>query len=120
MKRLRSRAPLAVLLALALACNFITSRLRPAPPASAIPVTGTNLTATPAAQPRPAYIPPGCENAAVATIPAATELAVPTPAIQANPPIDPATQLKVFDETARVISDVYVYPDFNGKDWNSI
>ena len=120
MNRLRSRTPLAVLLALAVACNFITSRLQLAPPPTAIPVTGITLTATPAAQPRPAYIPPGCENAAIATIPAATELALPTPAIQANPPIDQTTQLKVFDETARVISEVYVYPDFNGKDWKSI
>jgi C-terminal processing protease CtpA/Prc len=25
-----------------------------------------------------------------------------------------------FDETTKVISDVYVYPDFNGKNWNAI
>jgi C-terminal peptidase prc len=56
----------------------------------------------------------------VATLPPATELALPTSAIHANPPIDQKTQLQVFDQTVKTISDVYVYPNFNGKDWRAI
>ncbi len=119
------RIPLVALLVLALGCNFVTSTLRP----TAIPrLSGsiTTLTATPAATDTttglaaPAYIPPGCENAAIATIPPATELAQPTPAIAANPPINQQEQLHIFDEMVKTISDVYVYPNYNGKDWSSI
>lgn len=106
------RLPLIVVLISSLACNFVTRAFRPVP-----------ATPTPTSSPtplKPAYIPPGCEAAAIATIPPATELALPTPAIRANPAIDPKLQLQVFDETVKVVSDVYVYPDFNGKDWKSI
>jgi C-terminal peptidase prc len=102
------RVPLIVLLVLSLACNFIAKTF------NAVPSTPTP------APLKAAYIPPGCETAPVATLPAATELALPTPSIGANPEIDHRLQLRVFDETVKVISQVYVYPDFNGKDWNAI
>src|SRR5512135_911094 len=99
------RLPLVLLLILSLACNFITSALprSVAPVTAAVPVTGSSGTL------QPAYVPPDCAGTPVATLPAPTEQAVPTPAIQANAPIDHATQLKVFNETVKTISDVYVY-----------
>ncbi len=124
MQKLHSRFPLAVLLALALACNFVTNslpRARLAPtPAPIASGTATVAPGTATALPRPAYIPPGCESAAIATVPPATELAQPTPAIQANPQIDQSTQLHIFDEATKIISDVYVYPNFNGNNWQAI
>src|SRR5512138_1254425 len=111
------RVLLVALLALALSCNYITRRLAPAASPSA--TASATLTAV-ATEARPAYIPPDCEGVAIATIPAATELAQPTPAIRANPPISSEEQLRIFDKTVQTVSDVYVYPDFNGKDWNSI
>jgi carboxyl-terminal processing protease len=89
-----------------LACNFLTSKLAPLT-ARLAPLT-------------PAYIPSNCQNIALATIPAATALAQPTPELNANPEISPALQKRVFQETVDVINKVYVYPDFNGKDWPGI
>ena len=124
------RIPLVIVLVLSLACNFVTSAIstRLAPPAatgtststitstSVLPVTGASDTATL----QPAWVPPDCVGTPIATLPAATEEAVPTPAIQANQPIDQKTQLQVFNQTVKTVSDAYVYPDFNGKDWTAI
>ena len=114
---LSRRLPLIAVLIVSLACSFLTRSLAgaptPAPTASNTPtITATALAA--------AYIPPGCESHELATQPAATELAVPTPAIRANAPIDPQVQMRVFEKTVQAVSDNYVYPDFNGKDWNAI
>ncbi len=89
-----------------LACNFLTSKLAPLT-ARLVPLT-------------PAYIPSNCQNIALATIPAATALAKPTPELEANPEISQTLQKRVFQETVDVINKVYVYPDFNGKDWPGI
>jgi C-terminal peptidase prc len=66
------------------------------------------------------YIPADCAGTPIATVPAATEQALPTPSVQANRPIDQKTQLHIFDEVTKVISDVYVYPNFNANDWQEI
>lgn len=95
-----------------LACNFIADIISPP---TATPVS----TFTPEAL-TPAYIPPNCQNIPLATVPPATALAQPTPELQINPEVSKDTQLEVFDEMVPIISDVYVYPDFNGKDWNAI
>jgi carboxyl-terminal processing protease len=89
-----------------LACNFLTSKLAPLT-ARLYPLT-------------PAYIPPSCQSTALATIPASTALAKPTPELEANPEISHALQERVFQETVNIIDNVYVYPDFNGKDWHTI
>jgi carboxyl-terminal processing protease len=89
-----------------LACNFLTSKLAPLTE-RLYPLT-------------PAYIPPSCQKTALATVPAATALAIPTPELEANPVISTTLQERVFAETVNIINDVYVYPDFNGKDWTGI
>jgi len=40
--------------------------------------------------------------------------------VRHNPFITKADQLKVFEALAKVINDVYVYPDFNGLDWPTV
>ena len=95
-----------ILTASLLACNLLTSKLAPLT-AWLGPLT-------------PAYIPSSCKNIALATIPAATALAQPTPELHANPEISQALQQRVFMETVAVIYNHYVYPDFNGKDWRGI
>jgi carboxyl-terminal processing protease len=92
--------------ALLLAFNLLTSKLAPLTPRPGL------LT--------PAYIPSICKNTALATIPAATALAVPTPELEANPEISPALQQRVFEETVDSVNNHYVYTDFNGKDWHAI
>lgn len=107
-----NRIALIVVLIFSLACNFITSGLIPATSTPIPTPTSTPLT--------PAYIPPNCDGIALATVSPATGIAVPTPILQANPPISRNAQLKVFDRTVQIVTQVYVYPDYNGKNWNEI
>jgi carboxyl-terminal processing protease len=102
------------LIASMLACNFVTSSLTPstATPAPTLTATLEPLT--------PAYIPPNCQNVALATISPATALVQPTPELRANPEISKDLQQKIFDEVVDTIEQVYVYPDFNGNDWPAI
>lgn len=103
---------LAVIVVLfSLACNFITSAFEAPTPTPEIP--------TPVIL-EPAYIPPVCQNLPLATVPPATALAQPTPILQDNPEVSLDLQIQVFNEIVDVVEDVYVYPDFNGNDWEEI
>jgi carboxyl-terminal processing protease len=104
-----------------LACNFVTQMVypptaTPPPTATVAPTATASLTPTPVLQ--PAYIPPECAAGPLATIP--PELAVQaTPEIQVEE-VSPNEQLSIFRELGNVVEGVYVYPDYNGKDWNEI
>ena len=112
------RFTLIVIFLLSLACNTITKGFVRTPTETPIPPTTSVPSETPF--PTPAYIPPSCQNRAIATIPAATTIAQPTPALDANPSLAKEEQLKVFDELVDTINRVYLYPDFNGLDWKGI
>ncbi len=104
-----------------LACNFVTQMVypptaTPPPTATATPTATPTLTPTPELQ--PAYIPPECTTVPIATIP-------PDMAVQATPAgeiaeISQNEQLSIFTELGDVVEGVYVYPDYNGKDWDEI
>jgi C-terminal peptidase prc len=105
-----------------LACNFVTQMVYPPTPTPTATQTATptpTLSPTPTPTPLvPAYIPPEC-----AAIPLATNL--PEQAVQATPEVEiaevsQAQQLNILRELGNIIEDVYVYPDFNGKDWTEI
>jgi carboxyl-terminal processing protease len=107
-----------------LACNFVTQMVFP-PTATPVPPTPT-LTATPTASPTPtatplvpAYIPPQCDaSAPLATI--SPDIAIfPTPQYETKP-ITKQTQLQILKEIEQTVEKVYVYPDYNGKDWKGI
>ncbi len=99
------------LVALSLACNALSRRAEtPATPTA--PPTPVLL--------EPAYIPPQCANAPLATVPAATALAEPTPVLQANPTIAADLQLRVFEQVTGIVEDSYVDPNFNGVDWPAL
>lgn len=104
------RFALAILIVISLACNSVTRTF---------PATGTSPSVPPAALTGTpsVYIPQACLTVPLATIPAATALAAPTPFLQANPEVTGDLQLQVFNEVVGIIEKVYVYPDFNGKDW---
>lgn len=113
------RLPLVFLVVISLACNATNLKLG-SPPTGTPTVTFTftptptpTLTPTPLA---PSYIPSACANTALATVPAATALAVPTPVLQANPPITKELQKRVFEQVYAIILENYVDPDFNGVD----
>ncbi len=109
-----------------LACNVVTQAILPptaTPTATAtatVTATGT-ATTTPTTAPTvfaPAFIPPECATSPLATVPA-DQLVQATPAYSATE-ISKTEQLKVLDDLAKVVRDVYVYPDFHGNDWNAI
>ncbi len=115
---------------LGMACNTITRALEVptaslpptlAPPPTAVPLTTVAPTPTRADG---LYIPPGCENVPLATVDptevASHPLVVPTPTVEPNPTLSKDTQLAVFEDFAKTVSEVYLYPDFNGHDWKAI
>lgn len=124
------------LILIAISCNTITQAINGTPtPILDLPrltdtptVTAvTGATATPESISPPTdvpaggvYVPPSCQGQPVATLPAATTVAQPTPSLQTNPPIDQALQLQVFEELVQQIEAVYLYPDFNGVDWLAV
>jgi len=96
-----------------IACGLISQTPQSASPV--IPQTGATSAAS--ADPNSPYIPPQCAGRPVATLPAATTEALPTPSLGKNPPVTKDEQLKVFDEMTSIIPSLYVYPDFNGLNW---
>ncbi|MEP6896488.1 MAG: S41 family peptidase [Chloroflexota bacterium] len=112
------------LILLLMSCNFVTQLIvpptaTPQPTATLIPTLTSTATDTPAPL-IPAYIPPQCTSSPLATVPPDIALAQPTLDAQTNPPISQAEQLRIFTALTAKVDEVYVYPDFNGKDWESI
>ncbi len=126
------RSLLVVLLLVTLSCNTITRATIPVEPTLTPPPTATAAPTIPVVtetSPPPTrtvppilYVPPDCENIPPATIPPATTVAEPTatPLVAGNPQVSTDVQLRVFEELVSTIERVYVYPDFNGKDWPGI
>lgn len=110
-----------------LACNFVTQMIfpptaTPQPTPTLTPTATATATSTPSPTPTPllpAYIPPQCDaSAPLATIPPDVAI-VPTPAFSIKP-ISKTLQLYILDKVKEIVTQVYVYPDYNGKDWKSI
>lgn len=106
-----------------LSCNFVTQMIVP-PTATPVPTLTPTATATaspaPTATPLvPAFIPPQCDaSAPLATL--SPDFAIqPTPQFETEE-ISKRTQLQIVDEIERIVEQVYVYPDYNGKDWSGI
>jgi carboxyl-terminal processing protease len=68
----------------------------------------------------PKYVPPACQGKPITVVPRAVALAQSPTEIKANPPIAKEDQLKLFDALAKIINDVYVYPDFHGLNWPEV
>jgi carboxyl-terminal processing protease len=111
--------PLIPFLLAALACQAVfgawqaspTSPLSPSQTSTPIASVGTStpsltplptLTLTPTRAPSPTPPPPTSTN---------------TPTLN---PTETALQLQVFEELWEAINDNYLYPDFNGLDWNAV
>lgn len=106
-----------------LACSTVTNMIIP-PTATLTPSATITLTASPTATPTatplvPAYIPPECANKPLATLPAEAALA-PTVDVPANEQVAKDAQLDILEEVDDIVRTTYVYPDFNGRDWNEI
>lgn len=104
-----------------LSCNYVAQMIVP-PTATPLPtatVTATSTASpTPTATPlMPAYIPPQCASAPVATVPPDTYV---LPTLAPNVEISQSDQLNIVRRVGDIVDDVYVYPDYNGKDWVEI
>ncbi|MGE5376119.1 MAG: S41 family peptidase [Bacteroidota bacterium] len=113
----------AFLLVFLLSCNFVTQAIYP-PTATLIPTATATLTASPtptatAVPIVPAYIPQECASRPLATV-APEALVVPTEENQANAEISESEQMGILQQVDEIVRKVYVYPDFNGKNWNEI
>ena len=104
-----------------LSCNYVTQMIVP-PTATPLPTATATATTSPTPTSvalLPAYIPPECEAAPLATVPPDV-IAQATLEVQANSEISKSKQMRVLRDLGNVVEATYVYPDFNGKDWNEI
>lgn len=106
-----------------LSCNYVTQMIVP-PTATPLPTATATATATASPTPTPvpllpAFVPPECEASPLATVPPEV-IAQATTEVQANPELSKNEQLRVLRDLANIVEEAYVYPDFNGKDWNEI
>lgn len=112
-----------LLVLLLLSCNFVTQMIVP-PTTTPTPTFTSTATITPSPTPTatplvPAYIPPQCDaSAPLPTIDPNLSFR-PTPQFETKE-ITKQAQLRILDEIEHIVDQVYVYPDFNGKDWKGI
>lgn len=104
-----------------LSCNYVTQLIVP-PTITPIPTltpTFTHLPTSTATALVPAFIPPECDpTAPLATI--SPDLAIqPTPQYETKE-ISKRSQLRIIKYLEEIVDEIYVYPDFNGKDWTGI
>lgn len=116
------RFAIAILVLMSLACNAVTQWVVPAtatplPLPTATPIPSLTPTPVPLS---PAYLPPECTSVPLATVPPDQVQSQPTITPEPIEEISQSGQLEIFDDLTDVIDDVYVYPDFNGKDWEEI
>jgi len=103
-----------------LSCNYVTQMIFP-PTVTPLPTLTSTASATPTPVPFvPAFIPDECASVPLATIPPESALEQPALEIEANADVSQSEQEMILQELAKIVEDVYVYPDFNGKDWTEI
>src|SRR5215216_2519743 len=106
-----------------LSCNYVTQMVVP-PTATPLP-TGTampidTVVPSPTVVPlQPAFIPDECASTPLATIEPGPQ-APATLEVGTNPDVSKDEQLRILRDMGKVVEEVYVYPDNNGKDWNEI
>src|SRR5215212_1060868 len=101
-----------------LACNFVTQMVIPptaTPTATATVTSSPTPTATPLL---PVFIPPECAATPLATLPADLSVQA-TPEFQVTE-IPQGEQLSILRELGDIVEKVYVYPDYNGKNWTEM
>ena len=102
-----------------LSCNYVTQMIAP-PTATALPTITPTITASPTATPvplAPAFIPAECASVPIATVEPSSFV---EPTLAPNTEISQDQQLSIVREIGDIVEAVYVYPDYNGKDWNEI
>jgi C-terminal processing protease CtpA/Prc len=83
-------------------------------PAASVPTT-TTVVVTTTTLPDPAYVPPECAGTPAITVASG----VSDTTIAAPEPLTTDQQMDVLNGVDNAVRDQYVYPDFNGTDWDS-
>ncbi len=100
-----------------LSCNYVTQMIVPPTP-TPLPTATITASATPTEVPLvPAFIPPQCASTPLATMVPNT---FTLPTLEPVDDISKDEQLRILREIGKIVDDVYVYPDFNGRDWDEI
>jgi carboxyl-terminal processing protease len=120
---IRKKIAFGILILTMLSCNTVTQMIVP-PTATALPTATATATITLTPTPTevalvPAFIPPECASTPLATI-APDIAAQATPEKENNAEISRNEQLNILRDLERIVEKIYVYPDYNGKDWNEI
>jgi hypothetical protein len=120
---MKKKMVLGFLILTLLSCNYVTQMIVP-PTATPLPTTTpipteTVLPSPTAVQLQPAFIPDECASTPLATVEPGVQ-AQATPELGANPDVSKNEQLRILGDLGQIVEEVYVYPDYNGKDWNEI
>jgi carboxyl-terminal processing protease len=108
---------IAFFLAVSLSCSLLTRGVERLSPVDTVVPTQASSAVPPSPE---IYIPPECQGHPVATLAPDVTSALPTLELEANPVLSQQEQLDVFDELVARISEVYLYPDFNGVNWDAV
>ena len=104
-----------------LACNYVTQMIT-LPTATPMPTFTVTPSPTPSPTPTliaPAYIPPQCDaSSPIPTVSPEEAARVVTESHVEE--ISKRLQLRIINSIESIVEDVYVYPDYNGKDWEGI
>jgi len=106
-----------------LSCNYVTQMIVP-PTATPTPfptvASTVTLVSSPTAIPlQPAFIPDQCASTPLATLEPGVQ-AQATLEAASNTDISTDVQLRILQDLGEIVQELYVYPDYNGKDWNEI
>lgn len=120
-----------IMLLFGLSCNFVTRAFMPATPTATVSATpSVSATPRPSQTPVPTvtpsatalevglYIPAKCEGLPIATISPDLVQQQATPTLEPEFELSLADQTRILDDLNKVVSRVYLYPNFNGIDWN--
>lgn len=102
-----------------LSCNFLNRMVTPATP-TPLPTWTPTASPTPTPVPlKPSFLPPECADVPLATAQPNPQVET-APVTEPNPEISTQQQREIFEQLTERVTGTYVYPDFNGKDWNEI
>ena len=121
MKTLLRRSLLLLLLLLPLACKATQGQSLVAP--TTAPAETATASATATATPLPASPTPLPPTSTATPTPLPSATASPVPTLTRAAAIDPLAttrQLAAFEELWGIVNQNYLYPDFNGLDWNAV
>lgn len=102
-----------------LSCQAVSRLLQPTP--TPLPALTLEIIITPPTTTRPLLSATSTPTPTETATPSPSPTSTPTVTSTPRPPVTPSTlQLQTFEELWRIVRDEYLYPNFNGLDWNAI